>query len=67
VSGVASKSEPAKRRTKGILHSVYFPTLADVRQIRAAAKIKGVRMSVLMREAIMAEANRVLKKAGVQS
>ena len=46
----------------GVTVSVYFKTKKDLRRVRQAAKIRGVRLTELMREAVLAEAKRVLAK-----
>jgi len=45
------------------MHSLYFPRGADLEKVRAAAEVRGVKLSVMMRDACVAEADRVLKRA----
>lgn len=47
----------------GLMHSLYFPRGEDLEKVRAAAKIRGVKLSVMMRDGCVAEAERVLKRA----
>ena len=43
--------------------SVYFKTKGDLRRVRQAAKILGVRPTVFMRDAVQAATERVIAKS----
>ena len=47
---------------KGVLHSVYFHTKAELTRAKQAARVAGVRLSVFMRESILTRAERVIAK-----
>jgi hypothetical protein len=44
----------------GVLHSVYFRTKRELERVKRAAKMGGVKLSVLMRDAILDKTERVL-------
>ncbi len=63
---MASKTRPAAKAKKkiGVLHSVYFPQRSVLKLIRKAARIRKITMSALMRDACIAEAQRIIKRSG---
>ena len=50
----------ASTKKVGVLHSVYFRTKGELEKVKRAAKKSGTKLSVLMRDAILDKAERVL-------
>jgi uncharacterized protein (DUF1778 family) len=50
----------ARTKKVGVLHSVYFRTKGELERVKRAAKLGGMKLSVLMRDAILDKAERVL-------
>ena len=57
-----TKKKQTTRNRQGVLHSVYLPKRAILGRLKQAAKAKGVKLSVFMRDACVAEAERVLAR-----
>lgn len=57
------------KESTGVTSSIYFKSDKEVRRVRQAAKVAGLRPNALMRQAVLAEAERVIakgKKAAVK-
>lgn len=47
----------------GVTHSVYFRAAKELRRVRQAAKLRGVKVGEFMREVVLASADKVIAKA----
>jgi hypothetical protein len=50
----------------GVRISIYFRTAKDLRRVRQAARVLGVRPTAMMRDVVMAEAERVIEKSKLE-
>lgn len=51
------------KKKAGVMHSVYFPTQGALDYVRRAAKKKGIKLSVFMRDACNAAARQTIGAA----
>ena len=59
---MATKKKQTRRITSGVLHSVYFRSKKELQRVRQASKVSGIRLSVLMRDAILERSEKLIAK-----
>lgn len=51
----------ASTKKVGVLHSVYFRTKRELERVKKAARVGKIKLSVLMRDAILDKTDRILR------